>query len=47
MSSAPLPVRVPRVNDAWGILKSLKMARRNILSILPAMATKRGCVTDG
>jgi hypothetical protein len=47
MSSAPLPVRVPRVNDAWGILKSLKMARRNILSILPAMASKWRWMADG
>ena len=45
MSQPPLPVRVPLVTEPWGILKSLQMARRNILSIIPAIATKQPMVS--
>ncbi|MEM5522144.1 cytochrome P450 [Sulfitobacter sp. AS59] len=45
MSQPPLPVRVPLVTRPWGILKSLQMARRNILSIIPAIATKQPMVS--
>ncbi len=47
MSTAtpPLPVRVPLVTEPWGILKSLQMARRNILSIIPEIATKQPMVS--
>lgn len=45
MSQPPLPVRVPLVTKPLGILKSLQMARRNILSIIPAIATKQPMVS--
>jgi cytochrome P450 len=45
MKTSPLPVRVPLVTEPWGILKSLRMARRNILSIIPAIATKQPMVS--
>jgi cytochrome P450 len=45
MKTPPLPVRVPLVTEPWGILKSLRMARRNILSIIPAIATKQPMVS--
>lgn len=38
--SRPLPVRVPLVKEEAGIWKSLKMARKNVLSIIPEAATK-------
>jgi len=40
-----LPVRVPLVTEPWGILKSLQMARRNVLSIIPDIATKQSMVS--
>ena len=40
-----LPVRVPLVTEPWGILKSLSMARRNILSIIPQIATAQPMVS--
>ena len=45
MKTSPLPVRVPLVTEPWGILKSLRMARRNILSIIPTIATKQPMVS--
>ena len=45
MKTSPLPVRVPLVTKPWGILKSLQMARRNILSIIPTIATKQPMVS--
>ena len=39
------PVRVPLVTEPWGILKSLQMARRNVLSIIPDIATKQPMVS--
>ncbi len=44
-SDAPHPVRVPLVTEPWGILKSLQMARRNVLRILPDIATKQPMVS--
>lgn len=41
----PLPVRVPLVNEPWGIWKSLKMARTNVLSIIPEIATTQPMVS--
>ena len=43
--SRPLPVRVPLVTEPWGILKSLAEARRNVLSIIPDIATKQPMVS--
>lgn len=40
-----LPVHVPLVTEPWGILKSLQMARRNILSIIPQIAVKQPMVS--
>ena len=40
-----IPVRVPLVTEPWGILKSLQMARRNVLSIIPDIATKQPMVS--
>ena len=42
---APKPVRVPLVTEPWGILKSLQMARKNVLSIIPDIATKQPMVS--
>ena len=39
------PVRVPLVTEPWGILKSLQMARRNVLSIIPDLATRQPMVS--
>ncbi|MGJ8615186.1 MAG: cytochrome P450 [Sulfitobacter sp.] len=43
--NAAHPVRVPLVTEPWGILKSLRMARRNVLSIIPDIATKQPMVS--
>lgn len=43
--TAAHPVRVPLVTQPWGILKSLRMARRNVLSIIPDIATKQPMVS--
>ena len=40
-----LPVRVPLVTEPWGILKSLQEARRNVLSIIPEIATRQPMVS--
>jgi cytochrome P450 len=39
------PVSVPLVNEPWGMLKTLKMARKNLLRILPEIATKQPMVS--
>ena len=39
------PVRVPLVTEPWGILKSLQQARKNVLSIIPDIATKQPMVS--
>ncbi len=39
------PVRVPLVNEPWGIWKSLAMARKNVLSIIPEIATTQPMVS--
>ena len=43
--TAPLPVHVKLVSEPWGILKSLQMARRNVLSIIPQIAVKQPMVS--
>lgn len=43
--TAATPVRVPLVTEPWGILKSLQMARRNVLSIIPDIATRQPMVS--
>ena len=45
LDQAQTPVRVPLVTEPWGILKSLQMARRNVLSIIPDIATKQAMVS--
>ena len=45
ITTARLPVRVPLVTEPWGILKSLQMARRNVLSIIPDIATRQPMVS--
>lgn len=40
-----LPVRVPLVREPWGIFKSLNEARKNVLSIIPDIATKQPMVS--
>jgi cytochrome P450 len=44
-ATTPTPVRVPLVTEPWGILKSLSMARKNVLSIIPDIATKQPMVS--
>ncbi|WP_373050323.1 cytochrome P450 [Thalassovita aquimarina] len=41
----PIPVHVPLVREPWGILKSLNAARRNVLSIIPDIATRQPMVS--
>ncbi|MCZ4257318.1 cytochrome P450 [Sulfitobacter sp. G21635-S1] len=43
--STTLPVRVPLVTEPWGIFKSLSEARRNVLSIIPDIATRQPMVS--
>ncbi len=43
--TTPLPVRVPLVNEPWGLLKSLNMARQNVLRIIPEIATTQPMVS--
>ena len=45
MHDAPLPVRVPLVTRPLGVLGSLNAARRNVLSIIPDIATKQPMVS--
>lgn len=40
-----LPVRVPLVNEEWGMWKSLAMARTNVLRIIPEIATSQPMVS--
>lgn len=44
-NTAPLPVRVALVTEPWGILRSLRAARRNVLEILPEIATRQPMVS--
>ena len=41
----PLPVKVPLVTEPMGILASLRVARENILAIIPEIATRQPMVT--
>lgn len=43
--SQPLPVRVPLVTQPLGLWRSLAAARRNILSIIPEIATRQPMVS--
>jgi len=43
--TAPTPVRVPLVTAPLGILGSLRAARRNLLSIIPEIATRQPMVS--
>ncbi len=45
LDQSNLPVRVPLVTEPWGLLKSLREARRNVLSIIPDIATKQPMVS--
>ena len=40
-----IPVKVPLVTEPWGILRSLAAARRNVLEILPDIATRQPMVS--
>lgn len=44
-SGPALPVRVPLVTEPLGILQSLTAARRNLLSIIPEIATRQPIVS--
>jgi len=39
------PVKVPLVTEPWGIFRSLMTARRNVLEILPDLATRQPMVS--
>ena len=45
MSQSQIPVRVPLVREPWGFFKSLQVARRNLLEIIPEIATTQPIVT--
>lgn len=42
---ADLPVQVPLVREPWGILKSLEVARRNLLELIPEVALRQPIVS--
>lgn len=44
-ANSRVPVRVPLVTEPWGILKSLRAARQNVLSIIPELATRQNMVS--
>jgi cytochrome P450 len=44
-SAQNLPVSVPLVTEPWGILRSLRESRRNVLSIIPRLATLQPMVS--
>lgn len=39
------PVKVPLVTEVWGILQTLRAARRNVLEIIPDLATRQPIVS--
>jgi len=45
MTSAQIPVHVPLVSEPMGIMASLKAARRNLLEIIPRIATMQPMVS--
>jgi cytochrome P450 len=40
-----LPVQVPLVTEPWGVLKSLEVARRNLLELIPELALHQPIVS--
>ena len=44
-SHVALPAHVPLVREPWGMLKSLRAARQNLLSIIPEVATRQPMVS--
>ncbi len=40
-----LPVQVPLTREAWGIWKSFQVARRNLLELIPEIATRQPMVS--
>ncbi len=40
-SPADTPVKVPLVTEPWGMFKTLNVARRNLLEIIPELATRQ------
>ncbi|MCX7890137.1 MAG: cytochrome P450 [Rhodobacteraceae bacterium] len=44
-ASAAYPVRVPLVTEVWGIWRSFQAARRNVLEIIPEIATRAPIVS--
>jgi cytochrome P450 len=45
LAPSELPAHVPLVREPWGLLRSLKAARENLLTILPALATQQPMVS--
>ena len=46
VTSPEYPVKVPLVTEVWGIWKSFQAARRNVLEIIPEIATRFPIVSD-
>ena len=44
-ATAAEPVKVPLVTEVWGIWQSLQAARRNVLEIIPELATRQPMVS--
>lgn len=42
---AALPVRVPLVTEPWGVLKSLEVARRNLVELIPEIALRQPIIS--
>ena len=40
-----IPVKVPLVREPWGILKTLAVGRRNVLELIPEVATRQPIVS--
>lgn len=45
MTAGSTPVSVPLVREPWGIFQSLAAARRNVLTIIPEIATRQPMVS--
>ncbi len=45
VAARPIPAKVQLVTEAWGVLQSLIAARRNLLEIIPEIATRQPIVS--
>ena len=43
--SKTIPVKVPLVREPWGIFRTLAVGRRNVLELIPEVATRQPIVS--